>query len=174
MVSETIRNLFIDYLKKHSHRITNERFLILDTALSMEGHFNADELYLKMKNDMINVSRATVYKTLDLMSECDILTKHNFKGERTRYETKVGRNNHYHIICVACNKIIEFEDPQIEKDLILKIGKGVHLKMLDHTVQVFAECEDIKNCDYKNEEHPKMHTPGNPEKAGNLVKKAKK
>ncbi len=156
MVPENIRNLFIDYLKKNSHRITNERFLILDTALSMAGHFNADELYLKMKNDMIDVSRATVYKTLDLMSECDILTKHNFKGERTRYETKVGRNHHYHIICVACNKIIEFEDPQIEKDLIIKLSNGEHLKMLDHTVQVFAECEDIKNCDYKNEDHPKI------------------
>ena len=82
-MSDSIKKTFVQYLKKKAHRITNERFLILDAATNISGHFDADELYLKMKNDYINVSRATVYKTLELMSECSILTKHNFKGDRT-------------------------------------------------------------------------------------------
>jgi Fur family transcriptional regulator, ferric uptake regulator len=143
--SEKVKEKFIAYLKDNAHRITNERFLILDAALEMEGHFDADELYLNMKNDYINVSRATVYKTLELMSECDILTKHNFKGDRTRYETKFGRNNHYHIICVNCNKIIEFEYPMLEK-LQAKISKENHMMTVDHTLQIFAKCEDYEKC----------------------------
>ena len=147
MIPEDIKNTFINYLKNKAHRITNERFLILDAALNMDGHFDADELYLKMKNDYINVSRATVYKTLELMSECNILTKHNFKGDRTRYETKIGRKPHYHIICITCNKIIEFEYPMIEK-IQDKVCKENNLKMVDHTFQVFAKCEDSEKCKY--------------------------
>ena len=145
MIPEDIKNIFISYLKDNAHRITNERFLILDAALNMTEHFDADELYLQMKNDYINVSRATVYKTLELMNDCNILTKHNFKGDRTRYEIKIGRNPHYHIICLICKKIIEFEYPMIEK-LQKKICKENKFQMVDHSLQVFAKCEDSKNC----------------------------
>lgn len=146
MIPEKIKNAFVAYLKENAHRITNERFLILDAALNIDGHFDADELYLRMKNDYINVSRATVYKTLELMSECSILTKHNFKGDRTRYETKIGRKPHYHLICVNCNKIIEFEYPMIEK-IQSKVCKENNLKIVDHTFQVFAKCEDAEKCE---------------------------
>ena len=86
MVSNEIKEVFVKYLKEHSHRITNERFLVLDAAMSMQGHFDADELYLNIKESFLKVSRATVYKTLELMSECKLITKHNFKGDRSRYE----------------------------------------------------------------------------------------
>lgn len=154
MIPEDVKKVFIQYLKDNAHRITNERFLILDAALNIEGHFDADALYLKLKNDYINVSRATVYKTLELMSECNILYKHNFKGDRTRYETKYGRNNHYHIICVSCKRILEFENPDIEK-LQEKICQENNLNPVEHTLQVFATCKDKEHCDHYLE---KTHT----------------
>lgn len=147
MIKEEIKDLFISYLRNNGHRITNERFLILDSALSLDKHFDADELYTKMRKDFIRVSRATVYNTLELMSDCKILTKHNFKGDRARYETKHGRKNHYHIICLSCNKIIEFENKTIEKTLA-KMCEDKELKLLDHTLQVFASCDEVKNCKF--------------------------
>lgn len=147
-MSDNIKKTFVEYLKKNAHRITNERFLILDAALKISGHFDADELYLKMKNEYVNVSRATVYKTLELMNECGILTKHNFKGDRTRYETKIGRKMHYHLICTLCNKIIEFENPAIEK-IQSKICRENDLTNVDHTFQVFARCKNQESCKYK-------------------------
>ncbi|MBE2256896.1 MAG: transcriptional repressor [Ignavibacteria bacterium] len=156
MIPEDVKQIFIKYLKENAHRITNERFLILDAALNMEGHFDADELYLKMKKDYMNVSRATVYKTLELMSECGILYKHNFKGDRTRYETKYGRNNHYHIICVSCKRIMEFEDPEIEK-LQEKICRENNLNPVEHTLQVFATCKDKDHCDHFSENEKKLY-----------------
>jgi len=146
LISKEIKNYFIQYLKQNGHRITNERFLILDAALSMRNHFDADELYLKMKEDMISVSRATVYNTLELMSECNILTRHNFKGDRTRYETIYGRKNHYHIICLTCNLIFEFENTNIEKN-ISKTCDQLGLKLVEHTLQAFAICKDTTKCD---------------------------
>jgi Fur family ferric uptake transcriptional regulator len=149
-LSRDIKRTFVEYLKKKAHRITNERFLILDSAVSMNTHFDADELYLKMKNEYVNVSRATVYKTLELMSECGILSKHNFKGDRTRYEKKFGRNMHYHLICTLCNRIFEFENPVIEK-IQDKICKENNFKNVDHTFQVFARCENTESCKFKEE-----------------------
>ncbi|MCX6161033.1 MAG: transcriptional repressor [Ignavibacteriae bacterium] len=145
MIKDEIKNLFIKFLRDNGHRITNERFLILDSALSMESHFDADELYIKMSGDYIRVSRATVYNTLELMNGCNILTKHNFKGDRARYETKYGRKNHYHIICLSCNTILEFENDSIGKTLD-KICKGKELKLLDHSLQVFASCYKSGHC----------------------------
>lgn len=155
MAAKEVKEIFIDHLKSHSHRITNERFLILDAAMDMNTHFDADELYFTMKSNYINVSRATVYKTLDLMSECDLLTKHHFKGDRTRYETKYGRKQHYHIICVSCNKIVEFEAPRIEQ-LQDKVCKENNLKSIDHTLQVFATCQEKEKCD--NYKSKKVHS----------------
>ena len=90
MKKEEIKNIFIKYLKDNSHRITNERLLILESALSMRDHFDADELYLKMKKDYIRASRATVYKTLELMSECSILPSITSKvtGQDMRQNTE--------------------------------------------------------------------------------------
>lgn len=147
-MNEKIKETFVKYLKDNAHRITNERFLILDAALKMKGHFDADELYLEMKNGYINVSRATVYKTLELMSECAILTKHNFKGDRTRYETRIGRNMHYHVICTLCNKIIEFENPVIEQ-IQSRLCEENNLMNVDHTFQIFARCKSEESCKYK-------------------------
>ncbi|MFA5011322.1 MAG: transcriptional repressor [Ignavibacteria bacterium] len=144
-MNDRIKNSFIEYLKKNNHRITNERFLILDSALSMEKHFDADELYNKMKLEYIKVSRATVYNTLELMNKCKILTKHNFKGDRARYEKKYGRKNHYHIICLKCNKIIEFENSSIEKTLT-KLCNSRNMVLFDHSIQVFASCKDDSGC----------------------------
>jgi len=144
---EEIKNKFIDFLKLKSHRITNERLLILDSALEMKSHFDADELYFKMKKGFIRASRATVYKTLDLMSECGILTRHNFKGERSRYETKLGKSYHYHIICLNCSRIVEFEDPRIEI-LQKNICRKHNFELIDHTLQVFAVCKDKDMCIY--------------------------
>jgi Fur family transcriptional regulator, ferric uptake regulator len=145
LVSEEIKNAFIKYLKENKHRITNERFLILDAAINMEGHFDADELYLKMRKDLMRVSRATVYNTLELMCDCKILTKHNFKDDRARYETKYGRSNHYHILCVSCKVMLEFENDEIEK-LLTKTCKKYDLKLLDHSLQVFATCNGKGKC----------------------------
>lgn len=150
MPKKELKEIFIAYLKDNGHRITNERILILDSALSMENHFDADELYSKMRSDFIRVSRATVYNTLELMNNCKILTKHNFKGDRARYETKHGRKNHYHIICLSCNKILEFENQSIEKTL-LKVCRNKNLKLTDYSIQVFAACESADDCTLTNQ-----------------------
>ena len=89
---------FKTFLKKGNHRITSERFEVLDYALDYKGHFGADDLYVAMKNKNSNISRATIYNTLELLAKCNLLAKRNFGDGKTRYESSFNRKNHDHLI----------------------------------------------------------------------------
>jgi len=135
---------FKKFLKEGNHRITPERFEVLDYALNYEGHFGADELFLEMKNHDSNVSRATVYNTLELLASCDLLSKRNFGENKARYEAKYGRKSHDHLICTNCGAIKEFMEPEIEK-LVDQISKKIGFEPTGHAFNIFGKCTN-KNC----------------------------
>jgi Fur family transcriptional regulator, ferric uptake regulator len=79
--------IFRSFLKAGKNRITPERFEVLEAALEYDGHFNADDLYILMKNSNSRISRATVYKTLELLAQCELLSKRNFGDNINRFES---------------------------------------------------------------------------------------
>ena len=115
MVKKKVHDKFKKFLKIGNHRITPERFEVLDYAIEREDHFSADELYLKMKNGKSNVSRATVYNSLELLVKCEMLIKRNFGDNKTFYESSYNKQNHGHLICKVCGKIIEFNHSKVFK-----------------------------------------------------------
>jgi Fur family transcriptional regulator, ferric uptake regulator len=139
--------IFKDFLKAEKNRITPERFEVLDAALEFEGHFGADDLYIIMKNQQSRVSRATVYKTLELLAQCDLLSKRNFGDNMTRYESSYKRQNHDHLICMDCGRIVEFINPKV-KALPLEICEELDFEMESYSFNLFARCKNIKTCPY--------------------------
>lgn len=135
---------FTKYLKREKHRITPERFEVLEYALDYDGHFGADELYIEMKNYKSNVSRATVYNTLELLANCDLLAKRHFGENKTRYESSFNRKNHDHLICVNCGKIKEFNTPKMDK-IIEEISKEMGFKSSGYSFNIFGKCTN-KDC----------------------------
>ncbi len=115
MKNEKAAEIFRSFLKQGKNRITPERFEVLDATLDFEGHFGADDLFIKLKNSKSKVSRATVYNTLELLAQCDLLSKRNFGDNLTRYESNYKRQTHDHLICVDCGKIVEFSDQRLNK-----------------------------------------------------------
>jgi len=115
LVKKKVHDKFKKFLKIGKHRITPERFEVLDYAIEREDHFSADELYLKMKNGKSNVSRATVYNSLELLVKCEMLIKRNFGDNKTFYESSYNKQNHGHLICKVCGKIIEFNHSKVFK-----------------------------------------------------------
>jgi Fur family ferric uptake transcriptional regulator len=145
MISEAEQK-FIKYLKNEpTHRLTPERFEVLQAAIMYQGHFAADDLYLLMKRKRSHVSRATVYNTLELLEKCNLLTRRNFGDKVTRYESKTIRDNHDHLVCSNCGRIVEFNNSKLNK-IISEIADENGYEFSDYSLNLFVKCKDAKNC----------------------------
>lgn len=147
--NEKAAEIFRAFLKRGKNRITPERFEVLDAALEHEGHFGADDLFIQLKTDKSKVSRATVYNTLELLAQCDLLSKRNFGDNINRYESNYKRQTHDHLICVDCGKIVEFSDPRLST-IPIEISEKLGYEIDSYSFNIFARCKNKKECHGKS------------------------
>lgn len=113
-VKETVKQIFTEYLEANGHRKTPERFAILDTIYSINGHFDIDMLYgLMMNQENFRVSRATLYNTIILLMDAKLVIKHLF-GNSSQYEKSFNIETHHHLICTQCGKVTEFQNETLK------------------------------------------------------------
>jgi Fur family ferric uptake transcriptional regulator len=139
METEGPKEIFTAYLKAGGHRVTPERYVVLDAVLRSKGHFDADELFLKIKASGHKISRATVYNTLDLLLACGFISKYRFAENHSRYEKVFGRPHHDHLICLQCGEITEFVNDRISL-VQSEICKERNFKPQGATFQIFGIC----------------------------------
>lgn len=152
-IIEEVKKIFSHHLEKNQLRRTTERFAILEEIYRRDDHFDAEALYIHMKNQNYRVSRATVYNTLELLVGCDLVTRHQFGKNLAQYEKSYGFKQHDHLICADCGDVIEFCDPRIQqtKDMI---GELLKFNITHHSLNLYGRC--LGHCDRTPEERSKL------------------
>ena len=122
--------------KQKGVKLTDQRKLIAQIMSDARDHPNVDELYKRVSKIDSKISIATVYRTVKLFEEAGILTKHDFKGGKARYE-ELPDNHHDHLIDVQSGEIVEFVNEEIEK-LQETVAEKLGYQLLDHKLELYG------------------------------------
>ena len=117
-------------------KLTDQRKIVAKVMSESHDHPDVDELYNRVSKIDSKISIATVYRTVKLFAESGILTKHEFKGRKARYE-ELNEGHHDHLIDIKSGEIIEFVDDEIEK-LQKKVAEKYGYKLVDHKLELYG------------------------------------
>jgi len=135
---------FLEFLARKNLRITAQREIIIDTAFSTAEHFTAEQLLEWSRRKDKSVSRATVYRTLPLLTESGLVREMDFGKDYKFYDPNYAEHPHHnHIICQDCDKIVEFDSKKIEQ-LENEISQRLGFALKAHRLQITATCEELK------------------------------
>ena len=117
-------------------KLTDQRKIIAKVMSEANDHPNVDELYNRVSKIDSKISIATVYRTVKLFEESGILTKHEFKGGKARYE-ELNESHHDHLIDINTGEITEFVNKDIEK-LQEQVAEKLGYKLVDHRLELYG------------------------------------
>ncbi len=134
-----------EHLRARGLRLTPERLVLLQAVLDHPGHFDADQIWAKLKRRRgRTASRATVYRTLVLLEECGILRR-SLRGQgRAFYEGALGRGPHDHIVCASCGRVEEFYEEEVER-LQDEIAGRLGFKVTEHVNEIVGLCGECSS-----------------------------
>ena len=117
-------------------RLTDQRKLVAKAMSESVDHPDVDELHKRVNKIDSKISIATVYRTVKLFEEAGVVAKHDFKGNKARYE-EATQEHHDHLIDVNTGEITEFVNEDIEK-LQEKVAAKLGYKLVDHRLELYG------------------------------------
>jgi Fur family transcriptional regulator, ferric uptake regulator len=141
-IKQSVRKVFTEYLEKHSQRKTTERFAILDEIYTLNAHFDIEQLFNLLKDKKHDISLATVYNTIELLLDANLVMKHQFGKNLALYERSYAFKQHDHLICNDCGHVFEFCDPRIQQ-IQSMVGELLKFKIDHHSLHLFGKCSEL-------------------------------
>ena len=138
---------FLRYLRHRGLHVTSARERVARVACGLDGHFDAGDLWAKLRSDRSSTAPATVYRTLHLMVEAGVLRRLDF-DEGAQYEVVIGRPRHEHLVCEQCGRVLEFRDPDLDARLA-EAGEGLGFQPHRHQLMVWGRCAECQGSDLR-------------------------
>jgi Fur family ferric uptake transcriptional regulator len=129
---------FHERLRERGLKSTAQRDDIAGVFFHLGGHVSAEELYAEVRQVNPHVGYATIYRTLKLLKECELVTERHFNDGQGRYEI-VDQGHHDHFICERCGRIIEFENTRLEQ-LKTLIMQELGVQVSRHKMELYGLC----------------------------------
>ncbi len=146
---EDIQERFKDLLKRNGLKVTTQRVAILEVLSNRpEEHLTAEEIYDCVREKNPEIGLATVYRTIQVLSELNLIDRLNLDDGYVRYEIgdrqeKECGHHHHHLICVECGQVLAFQDDLLE-NLEERILETLDFEVVNHEVKLFGHCSQCK------------------------------
>lgn len=131
----------ISVFKKEGYRITKQRLSILDILRNTTAHPTAEEIYNMVKRQIPDISLGTVYRTLNILEELDLLQKLTYGESCCRYDGNV--DTHYHAICLNCGRVFDVDEPVLD-NLGERFSQKTDFTITEHRLELYGYCKDCE------------------------------
>ena len=139
-------------LQERQCKLTPQRKIILEVFLNnQDQHLSAEDVHTILRQELSEIGLATVYRTLELLCDMEILHKIDFGDGRSRFEINAGdkeQHYHHHLICLNCGMVNECEDDLLE-DLETNIAQKSGFVVIDHQLKMYGYCEKCQKNEKK-------------------------
>lgn len=139
-----------EMFRERQYKLTSQRQIVLQAFLDHQGeHLSAEDVHNILRDQSSEIGLATVYRTLELLSDLSVLQKMDFGDGRSRYEINEDStsHHHHHLICLSCGKVREFEDDLLDA-LEGAVARKSNFAVVDHQLKFYGYCQE---CQKKSE-----------------------
>ena len=134
---------FAEFLSQRQLKLTRQRAAVVEEILTNPGHFEAEEIVEQLKRNRRRVSRATVYRTLELLKECLLVERLDFGDSAAYYEHVEEGAHHDHLICLSCGNVIEFHNAGLER-IQASVCANFDFEEHHHSLRIFGYCSKCR------------------------------
>ncbi|QAA77058.1 MAG: hypothetical protein BIP78_1292 [Candidatus Bipolaricaulis sibiricus] len=136
-MNERAADLFEAFLRQRGLHITGPRRAVVEAVFALPAHFEAADLWAALRG--VVSSAATVYRTLDLLEQAGLVRRVSFGETHAHYEHLVGREDHGHLVCRGCGRVVEFSDPGLKR-VVTRAAEEHGFELTEAVVQGYGLC----------------------------------
>jgi Fur family ferric uptake transcriptional regulator len=137
---------FRSYLRDHNLPVTHQREAVAETIFFAGAHLSVGDIERALRGRRVQVGKATIYRTLDLLLDAGVVQEHDFGEGFKRYEPLAAQSHHEHLICIACGRVVEFSSERLERMKSL-IADEYGFRYHHHRLEIYGICRDCQRRD---------------------------